>query len=100
MPNTEPGSVTGLVEKPYADKALSYLFSISRYVQAPDIVDIFRNQSAGTGGEIQLGDAIDKQAANNAVVAITMTGLHFDCGSVNDNLDAIMLVAKRGEDKI
>jgi UTP-glucose-1-phosphate uridylyltransferase len=53
------GSVTGLVEKPDADKASSNLASIGRYVLTPDIFDILSNQPAGAGGEIQLADAIN-----------------------------------------
>ncbi|MDA9345635.1 sugar phosphate nucleotidyltransferase [bacterium] len=82
VPNGEPGSVAGLVEKPEADKAPSNLASIGRYVLTPDIFDILRNQPAGAGGEIQLADAINTQAANNAVEAVTLNGRRFDCGSV------------------
>ena len=63
IPNGEPGSVAGLVEKPDADKAPSNLASIGRYVLTPDIFDILRNQPAGAGGEIQLAYAINTQAA-------------------------------------
>lgn len=95
VPNSEPGSVAGLVEKPDADKAPSKLASIGRYVLTPDIFDILRNQPAGAGGEIQLADAINTQAANNAVEAVTLNGRRFDCGSVQGYLDAIMHVADR-----
>ena len=61
----------------------------------PDIFDILRNQQPGAGGEIQLADAINTQAANNAVEAIKLNGLRFDCGSVEGYLDAIMHVAER-----
>ena len=61
----------------------------------PDIFEILRTQSAGAVGEIQLADAINTQAANNAVQAVTLHGLRFDCGSVRGYLDAIMHVAGR-----
>ena len=61
----------------------------------PDIFDILRNQKSGAGGEIQLADAINTQAANNAVEAVKLNGRRFDCGSVEGYLDAIMHVAKR-----
>lgn len=95
VPNQAPGSVAGLVEKPEADKAPSNLASIGRYVLTPDIFDILRNQSAGAGGEIQLADAINSQAAKGAVEAVTLNGRRFDCGSVQGYLDAIMYVANR-----
>ena len=93
VPNGEPRSVAGLVEKPHAKKAPSNLASIGRYVLTPDIFDILRGQPAGSGGEIQLADAINTQAANDAVEAVMLNGLRFDCGSVNGYLDAIRYVA-------
>ena len=93
VPNDEPGSVAGLVEKPDAGKAPSNLASIGRYVLTPDIFDILRNQPAGAGGEIQLADAINNQAANNRVEAVKLNGCRFDCGSVEGYLDAIRRVA-------
>ena len=95
VPNGDQGCVAGLVEKPEAEKAPSNLASIGRYVLTPDIFDILRTQSAGAGGEIQLADAINTQASNNAVQAVTLNGLRFDCGSVRGYLDAIMHVAGR-----
>ena len=95
VPNRTPGSVAGLIEKPEADKAPSNLASIGRYVLTPDIFEILRNQQAGAGGEIQLADAINAQAANNAVEAVKLKGCRFDCGSVEGYLDAIMHVAER-----
>lgn len=97
VPNVEPGSVAGLVEKPDADKITSNLASIGRYVLTPDIFDILRNQPAGAGGEFQLSDAINVQAASNSVEAVKLKGLRFDCGSVSGYLDAIMHVAKTRE---
>ena len=98
VPNDAPGSVAGLVEKPDADRAPSNLASIGRYVLTPDIFDILRNQSAGAGGEIQLADAINIQAANNAVEAVALRGLRFDCGSVQGYLDAIKHMANISND--
>ena len=95
VPNMAHGSVAGLIEKPEADKAPSNLVSIGRYLLTPDIFDILRNQQPGVGGEIQLADAINTQAANNAVEAVKLNGRRFDCGSVEGYLDAIMHVAER-----
>ncbi len=97
LPGSKPGTVAGLVEKPNVDKAPSNLASIGRYILTPDIFDIIRNQPAGTGGEIQLADAINVQAVNNAVEAVTLNGLRFDCGSVQGYLDAITYVANYRE---
>jgi len=64
-------------------------------VLTPDIFDILRNQKSGAGGEIQLADAINTQAANNAVEAVKLNGRRFDCGSVEGYLEAIMHIAER-----
>ena len=93
VPNREFGNIEGLVEKPKADEAPSNLASIGRYVLTPDIFEIIRNQPVGAGGEIQLADAINAQAANNAVEAVILNGRRFDCGSVQGYLDAITHVA-------
>lgn len=95
VPNGELRSVAGLVEKPDADKAPSNLASIGRYVLTPDIFDILRSQPAGAGGEIQLADAINTQAAKNAVEVVKLNGCRFDCGGVQGYLDAIMHIADR-----
>ena len=93
LPGSEPGAVAGLVEKPEIGKEPSKFASIGRYVLTPDIFDIIRNQPVGTGGEIQLADAINAQAANNAVESVILNGRRFDCGSVKGYLDAIIHVA-------
>jgi UTP--glucose-1-phosphate uridylyltransferase len=95
VPGSVPGSVAGLVEKPAAHDAPSNMASIGRYVLTPDIFDVLRTQPAGAGGEVQLADAINAQAANGAVEAVTLRGRRFDCGSVQGYLDAIMEVAGR-----
>ena len=63
LPGSEPLQLW-LVEKPDIDKAPSNFASIGRYVWTPDIFDIIRKQSVGVGGEIQLADAINAQAAS------------------------------------
>jgi UTP--glucose-1-phosphate uridylyltransferase len=93
VPNEIPGAVAGLVEKPDADKAPSNLASIGRYVLTPDIFDILRNQSLGVGGELQLADAINTQAADNKVEAIILNGCRFDCGSMQGYIAAIRHVS-------
>ena len=57
----EPGAVwkvTGLVEKPAPEDAPSHLFIVGRYLLSPRIMDLLATQGPGTGGEIQLTDAM------------------------------------------
>lgn len=91
------GSVSGLVEKPGYDDAPSNSACIGRYVLTPDIFDILRTQKPGAGGEIQLADAINTQASNGLVDAVTLDGHRYDCGSVSGYIAAIMhLAGKQG----
>ena len=53
------GAVAGLVEKPNFEEAPSDMASIGRYILTPDIFDVLRDLPAGSGGEIQLADAIN-----------------------------------------
>jgi UTP--glucose-1-phosphate uridylyltransferase len=82
VPNGSGPGVAGLIEKPDVSIAPSNLASIGRYILTPDIFDTLRGLTAGSGGEIQLADAINIQAQNGSVEAVRLNGLRFDCGSV------------------
>jgi UTP--glucose-1-phosphate uridylyltransferase len=83
VPNGLGGGITGLVEKPDANDAPSNLASIGRYVLTPDIFNTLRGLKAGSGGEIQLADAINIQAQQGFIETVRLNGLRFDCGSVD-----------------
>ena len=95
MPNGAGAGIAGLVEKPDADDAPSNLASIRRYVLTPDIFDTLRGLKAGSGGEIQLADAINIHAQQGSVETVRLSGRRFDCGSVDGFWYAIMHQAKR-----
>ena len=95
VPGNGVNTIAGLVEKPDPSKAPSNLISIGRYVLTPGVFEILRNQPAGSGGEIQLADAINKQAGDDLVETVMLRGRRFDCGSVSGYLDAIKYVANR-----
>jgi len=83
VPNGSGVGIAGLVEKPDVSDAPSNLASIGRYVLTPDIFDTLRGLSAGSGGEIQLADAINSQAQQGSVETVRLNGRRFDCGSVD-----------------
>ena len=83
VPNVSGAGITGLVEKPDECDAPSNLASIGRYVLTSDIFDTLRGLSAGSGGEIQLADAINIHANKGLVETVLLNGRRFDCGSVN-----------------
>ena len=96
----EKYQVAGLVEKPNIKDAPSNLASIGRYVLTPKIFDILRNQAPGSGGEIQLADAIDKVASMGEVEMVPLNGKRFDCGSMEGYVEGFSYVAsKRGLQK-
>ena len=82
------GTVCGLVEKPNFKDAPSNLASIGRYVLSSAIFDILRELPSGSGGEIQLADAINIMACGGSVEAVTLNGLRFDCGSIEGFMEA------------
>ena len=88
MPNGAGAGIAGLVEKPDAMDAPSNLASIGRYVLTPDIFDTLRGLKAGSGGEIQLADAINIHAQQGSVETVRLNGRRFDCGSVDGFMQA------------
>ena len=94
-PDVSGRKIRRLLEKPSLEKAPSLMASIGRYVLTPDIFDILKHQESGVGGEIQLAEAIDKQAAAGKVSSVMLKDPRFDCGSVSGYLDAILHVAQQ-----
>ena len=95
VPNGAGADIAGLIEKPDANDAPSNLASIGRYVLTSDIFETLRGLTAGSGGEIQLADAINMHAQQGSVETVRLNGRRFDCGSVEGFLDATMHQAKR-----
>ena len=88
VPNGAGVDIAGLVEKPDAIDAPSNLASIGRYVLTPKIFETLRGLSAGSGGEIQLADAINIHAQQGLVETVRLNGRRFDCGTVDGFLAA------------
>ncbi len=80
--------VEDMVEKPEPKKAPSNLAIIGRYILTPDIFDLLRVTKPGKGGEIQLTDALLRQAKEGMVIAYKFKGKRFDCGSVKGFVEA------------
>ena len=88
VPNGSGAGIVGLIEKPDASEAPSNLASIGRYVLTADIFETLRGLSAGSGGEIQLADAINIHAQQGSVETVYLNGQRFDCGSVDGFIQA------------
>jgi UTP--glucose-1-phosphate uridylyltransferase len=80
--------VNAMVEKPKPEDAPSNLAIIGRYILTPDIFDLIKNTPPGKGGEIQITDALMRQAQNGCVLAYKFKGKRFDCGSAEGYIDA------------
>jgi UTP--glucose-1-phosphate uridylyltransferase len=73
--------VTGMVEKPKPGKAPSNLIITGRYILQPEIFNILATQKKGSGGEIQLTDAMLELAKRQKFLGYKFGGKSFDCGS-------------------
>jgi UTP--glucose-1-phosphate uridylyltransferase len=80
--------VEDMVEKPSQKEAPSNLAIIGRYILTPDIFEIIRDTPAGKNGEVQITDALLKQAREGCVMAYKFKGTRFDCGSIDGFVEA------------
>jgi UTP--glucose-1-phosphate uridylyltransferase len=94
-------TVTGLVEKPASGTAPSNLAVIGRYVLQPEVFGILETTEPGSGGEIQLTDALNALAGGSiagGVYGVVFTGRRYDTGDRLDYLKAIVQVATSRDD--
>jgi len=80
-PNGKAFEITGMVEKPRRDEAPSNLAITGRYILQPEILDLLGTQTRGTGGEIQLTDAMLRLSQTQHFYGLKFEGRSFDCGS-------------------
>jgi UTP--glucose-1-phosphate uridylyltransferase len=80
-PNGKLFGITEMVEKPPRDKAPSNLIITGRYILQPEIFDILSSQNRGTGGEIQITDAMIELAKSQPFFGLKFDGDAYDCGS-------------------
>ena len=93
--------IKGLVEKPDPKDAPSRLSVIGRYVLQHDIFPILEATEPGSGGEIQLTDALNSLASSRVaggVYGVVFTGRRYDTGDRLDYLKAIVQVAASRDD--
>jgi UTP--glucose-1-phosphate uridylyltransferase len=90
--------VVSIVEKPSPEEAPSNLAVIGRYLLTPDIFDALRQTEPGRGGEIQLTDAINLLAREQAVFAYRFDRGRYDVGNKLDYLKATVEFAIERDD--
>jgi UTP--glucose-1-phosphate uridylyltransferase len=72
--------VLQLVEKPRKGQAPSNFAIMGRYILTPEIFSILDHQAPGSGGEIQLTDAISRLNEQQQVMAYCFQGQRYDIG--------------------
>lgn len=72
--------IANLVEKPSLEEAPSDLAILGRYIITPRIFDILDATAPGKGGEIQLTDALNTLAGEEAMQACVFSGRRYDVG--------------------
>ena len=70
-----------IVEKPKPENAPSTLGVVGRYILTPRIFHHLNQLQRGSGGELQLTDAIAELIKEQQVLAYEFSGIRYDCGS-------------------
>lgn len=91
-------TVHGLVEKPGLADAPSNLIVVGRYVLPGTIFDVLRDTPPGSGGEIQLTDALQTLAADEPIVGIRLDDARYDTGDKLGFLQATVQLAAARDD--
>jgi UTP--glucose-1-phosphate uridylyltransferase len=91
--------VKGMVEKPDPAVSPSNLAVIGRYILAPTVLQNLNQLKSGSGGEIQLTDAIAREIEQDrSVYGYRFRGQRFDCGSKSGFLQATVSFGLARED--
>jgi UTP--glucose-1-phosphate uridylyltransferase len=90
--------IVRFLEKPSAEDAPSNLAAIGCYVLTPLIFDALRETTPDERGEVQLTDALNALAQQQAVYAYVFEGVRYDIGKKLDYLRATVEMAIDRED--
>src|SRR5207302_4163157 len=90
--------IRDMVEKPKASEAPSNLAIIGRYVLTQDIFDSLQSIEPGSGGEIQLTDALRHLLRRRPIYAYPFEGTRYDAGDKLGFLKATVEYALRRHD--
>jgi UTP--glucose-1-phosphate uridylyltransferase len=90
--------IRSMVEKPKASEAPSNLAIIGRYVLTPEIFDSIENIEPGSGGEIQLTDALKHLLRSRPIYGFRFEGTRYDAGDKLGFLEATVEFALKRRD--
>ena len=91
-------SINAMVEKPKREDAPSNLIISGRYILQPEIFHEIENLEPGSGGEIQITDAMISLSATQNFHGLRFTGKTYDCGDKIGFLSANVAYALERED--
>ena len=89
--------ITDMVEKPSPEVAPSKLAITGRYILQPEIFEYLAKFEVGSGGEIQLTDAMKAMCKNHPFYYKKIDEVRFDCGNVLGYLEANIAFALTNE---
>jgi UTP--glucose-1-phosphate uridylyltransferase len=84
-------------EKPPVGTATSTHAIVGRYLLPHEIFEFLEKLEPGTGGEIQLTDALFQMIPSHGLVGFKFEGKRFDCGSKEGLLAAVLHVANQSD---
>lgn len=87
--------IRGMVEKPATQDAPSTLHILGRYILQPEIFNVLETQKAGSGGEIQLTDAMVTLLKQQKFTSYELRDPYFDCGQHIGFIEANIAFALR-----
>lgn len=94
QPSAMPfAAIKGIVEKPDQHQAPSNFGVVGRYILTPHIFQLLERTARGSGGEIQLTDAIAALLTDEQVYALQFEGKRYDCGTKLGYLEATLAYA-------
>ena len=95
--NNDIYKIINMVEKPDIDKAPSNLHIVGKYILKPEIFTFLKQTTVGTGGEIQLTDAMAKMLLEQDFYGLEFKKELFDCGSILGYLSANIFYSFKNE---
>ncbi|WP_100487514.1 UTP--glucose-1-phosphate uridylyltransferase GalU [Sporolactobacillus pectinivorans] len=100
-PSSQKGrlyDIRSFVEKPPVGKAPSNIAIIGRYILTPAIFDFLGQKQIGSGGEIQLTDAISRVNEQEKVYGYAYQGKRYDVGETLGFIESNIEMALTRED--
>lgn len=95
--NSGADKIIDMVEKPKPEVAPSNLAITGRYILQPEIFNYLSKFEVGSGGEIQLTDAMRAMCKDHPFYYKTIDEQRFDCGNVLGYLEANIAFALNNE---